>query len=79
MKPYLGYTLDELDARLRQTEDLGEYDGRAQDPVKVAAADAIKDLRVALASQIEITNTERAAKERAEALLVECNAGCKES
>lgn len=64
MKPYYGMTPDEFDAYLRRTEDQGGYDGRAQDPAKVAAADTIKHLHVALASQIEITNTERAEKER---------------
>lgn len=57
----------DLEAKLRRPVDQGGHDGFEPDPLHVAAADAIDALRVALASQIDITNTERASKERLEA------------
>lgn len=61
-------------ASLRRVVAFGGGDGYGQDKWNLRMAQCIEDLEVALASQIEITNTERAAKERLEREL----AGAKE-
>lgn len=53
-------------ASLRRVVAFGGGDGYGQDKWNLRMAQCIEDLEVALASQIEITNTERAAKERLE-------------
>ena len=60
-----------LETKLRENVDYGDYDGYGPDDLHIGAANAIRDLRVALNSQIDISNTERANKERAERDLAE--------
>lgn len=49
---------------LRRDVDFGGFDGYGKDELHHAAADAIEQLLIALQSQIEISNTERAQAER---------------
>ena len=66
---YIWHPFRELENSLRKP--VQDEDGYFPDELHIAAADAIANLRTALVSQIEITNTERAAAERMAKLYTE--------